>query len=77
MFLCTNAGNGPAGTQLCPAAPAQIEGVITAPQVLAVAAQNVEAGNFAELLAAIRNNTVYVNIHTTALPGGEIRGQVY
>ena len=29
VFLCTNLGNGPAGTQLCPAAPATITGTIS------------------------------------------------
>jgi hypothetical protein len=76
VFLCTNLGNNPTA-QLCPAAPAEITGVIQAAQVLAIPAQNTEAGNFAELLAAIRHGTVYVNIHTTGLPGGEIRGQVF
>jgi hypothetical protein len=31
---------------------------------------------FADLLAAIRAGTTYVNVHTTAFPGGEIRGQL-
>ena len=29
FFLCTNLGNGPAGTQACPAAPGEISGIIT------------------------------------------------
>jgi len=79
VFLCTNLPNAPAGVtvQPCPAAPAEITGIITGPQVLAITAQGMEAGNFAELLAAIRNRTVYANIHSTTLPGGELRGQVY
>ena len=31
VFLCTNLGNGPAGTQACPAGPATISGTFTAP----------------------------------------------
>ena len=31
---------------------------------------------FDSLLTRIRNGTTYVNIHTTAFPGGEIRAQV-
>jgi len=41
------------------------------------AAQGIAAGEFAELLAAIRNGSVYANIHTAAAPAGEIRGQVF
>src|SRR5919106_5363054 len=29
VFLCSNLGNGPAGTQACPPAPAAISGTIT------------------------------------------------
>ena len=32
--------------------------------------------SYADLLAAIRNGTAYVNVHTTTFPGGEIRGQL-
>ena len=79
VFLCTNLGNAPAGVtvQACPAAPAEITGVIMAAQVLAVPAQGVAAGDFAELLASIRNGVVYANIHTPTVPSGEIRGQVF
>ena len=34
------------------------------------------ANTFASLLAAMRNGTAYVNIHTAANGGGEIRGQL-
>ena len=34
VFLCTNLGNGPAGTQLCPAAPATITGTIRPADVI-------------------------------------------
>ena len=77
VFLCTNLGNGPAGTQLCPAAPATISGTFTAAQVGAGAAANgLEANNLEELIAAIRAGATYVNVHTTARPTGEIRGQI-
>lgn len=40
-------------------------------------AADVGAGiTFADLLAAMRAGTTYVNVHTTQLPGGEIRGQI-
>lgn len=81
VFLCTNLGNAPAppapATQACPAAPAEISGTITAANVSGPAGQGIAAGEFAELLAAIRNGSVYANIHTAALPAGEIRGQVF
>jgi hypothetical protein len=79
VFLCTNLGNAPAGVtvQACPAAPAEITGVIMAANVTGPAAQGIAAGEFAELLAAIRNGSVYANIHSTGLPAGEIRGQVF
>ena len=38
--------------------------------------QGIAAGEFAELVRAMRAGATYVNIHTTAFPGGEIRGQV-
>ena len=77
VFLCTNLGNGPAGTQTCPAAPATIGGTITAADVTAGAAgQGLNAGEFEELLRAIRAGATYVNVHTTGRPGGEIRDQI-
>ena len=75
IFLCSNLGNGPAGTQGCPASPATIGGVITANDVLANA-QGIEAGALEEVLAAIRTGAAYVNVHSTKWPGGEVRGQL-
>jgi hypothetical protein len=77
VFLCTNLGNGPAGTQACPPAPATIAGTIRAADVGAgAAAQGIAAGEFAELVAAIRAGATYVNVHTTGRPGGEVRAQL-
>jgi hypothetical protein len=78
VFLCTNLGNGPAGqqTQLCPASPATITGTIVAANVIGPAGQGIAAGEFTELLDAIDAGATYVNIHTTAFPGGEIRAQI-
>jgi hypothetical protein len=77
VFLCTNLGNGPAGTQACPAAPATVTGTIRAADVGAGgAAQGIAAGELAELVAAIRAGATYVNVHTVDRPGGEIRAQL-
>ena len=83
VFLCTNLGNGPAGTQLCPAPPATISGTILAadvsPNIPATAAartQGLNTGEIDELIRAIRAGYTYVNVHSTTWPGGEIRNQV-
>jgi hypothetical protein len=79
VFLCSNLGNGPAGTPACPQ-----EGTVTrtvgADQILAPAvgttAQGIETGNFAELAAALRAGHAYANVHSSKWPGGEIRAQI-
>ena len=76
FFLCTNLGNGPAGTQACPAAPATITGTIKPADVIGPAAQGIAAGEFAEIVKAIRSGATYVNIHTMAFPPGEVRAQL-
>jgi len=76
VFLCTNLGNGPAGTPACPPGGGTVTGTITAASIIAVPAQNVTAGNFDVLLEALASDTAYANVHTTNFPGGEIRGQV-
>jgi hypothetical protein len=74
-FLCTNLGNGPAGTPACPPTGGAVTGTITAASIVAVPGQNIAAGNFGVLLAALGSNTAYANVHTVQFPGGEIRGQ--
>ena len=76
VFLCTNLGNGPVGTQLCPAAPAKISGTIRPADVIGPAGQGIAAGELAELIEAIDEGVTYVNVHTVQFPGGEIRGQI-
>lgn len=76
VFYCTNLGNGPAGTQACPAS-GTITGRITAADVIGgAAAQGVSPGEFAEVLKAIRAGSTYTNVHSNLFPGGEIRGQI-
>jgi hypothetical protein len=76
VFLCTNLGNGPGGTQDCPDAPATITGTIRPADVIGPAGQGIDEGEFDELVAAIRAGVTYANVHTQARQGGEIRGQL-
>ncbi len=77
VFLCTNLGNGPAGTQACPAAGGTISGTITPADVGAgAAAQGLAAGEFDEFVRAIRSGATYVNVHSVNRPTGEIRAQL-
>ena len=77
VFLCSNLGNGPAGTQACPAAGGTITGTITAADIGAGAAgQGLAAGEFDEFVRALRSGATYVNVHSTGRPTGEIRAQI-
>jgi hypothetical protein len=75
-FLCSNLGNGPAGTAACPQGDATVTGTITAASVIGPTAQDINAGEFNKLVTAIRAGVTYANIHTVAHPGGEIRAQL-
>lgn len=77
VFLCSNLGNGPPGTQACPANGGTISGTIRPADVGAgAAAQGLAAGEFDELVRAIKAGATYVNVHSTGRPGGEIRAQL-
>jgi hypothetical protein len=76
VFICTNLGNGPAGTQACPPAPATVTGTLTPADVIGPAGQGVAAGQFDEVVAAFRAGKTYVNVHSSLYPGGEIRAQL-
>jgi hypothetical protein len=80
VFLCTNLGNGPAGTPACPQTPptATVTGMLTPASVVGPAAQTPSPPfDFDGLVAALLSNTAYGNIHTTKFPAGEIRGQIH
>jgi hypothetical protein len=75
--LCANLGNGPAGTQACPVGGGTIHGVIRPADVGAgAAAQGLAAGEFDELVRALRSGATYVNVHSVGHPTGEIRAQL-
>jgi hypothetical protein len=77
-FLC---GGGTKPTP-CPSPSGTVEGTITGADIIALGTQQVPAGTvdataaFQEFTRALRNGTAYANLHTTASPGGEIRGQI-
>jgi hypothetical protein len=71
-FLC---GGGTKPTA-CPNQSGTVEGTIAASDILGLATQQLPAAGFEEFVRALRNGNAYVNVHTTASPGGEIRGQV-
>jgi CHRD domain len=70
-FLC-----GGGGKPACPAPPATVTGTIVPTDVVGPAAQGIAAGEFDELVRAMRAGATYANVHTTMFPGGEIRGQI-
>lgn len=79
VWLCGNnppITNTPPGTQACPPDPATITGTITAAEVVGPAGQGIAAGEFDELVDAIRDGFTYANVHTSLAPGGEMRGQL-
>ena len=77
VWLCgTDALPGPAGTPRCPVPSGRVTGTITAEKVIGPAGQGLAAGEFDELVRAIRAGVTYANVHSTRNPGGEIRGQI-
>jgi hypothetical protein len=79
IFLCQTAAN-PDPTGLAPQCPQEgtVTGKITMANVIAgaTASQQLQAGDLDAVITAIRAGFAYANVHTTASPGGEIRGQI-
>jgi hypothetical protein len=78
LFLCSNLGNGPAGTPACPPTGGTVTGTLTPASVVGPAAQGIPPGpaGWPRILAAIRAGVAYANVHTTQFPAGEIRTQL-
>ena len=80
VWLCQTAGTQApeavrSSTPPCPS-EGTVTGTITPAQVLAQDAQGFAAGDFDELVRAIRNRAAYANVHTERFTAGEIRGQI-
>lgn len=75
VFLCSNLGNGPAGTQVCPPS-GTVTGTIRPVDVIGPTGQGIAPGEFAELVKALRAGVAYANVHSSVWPAGEIRGQL-
>jgi hypothetical protein len=71
-FLC---GGGTKPTA-CPPSQGTVTGTIVASDIGGPATQGIAPGEFAELLAALRDGLTYANVHSDICPGGEIRGQI-
>ena len=69
-FLC-----GGGGKPACPASGV-VEGTVTAANVIGPTDRGITAGEFGELVRAMRNGATYVNAHTPTYGPGEIRGNI-
>lgn len=76
VFLCQTAAN-PDPTGLAPVCPqsGQVSGLLQSANVVGPGGQGIAAGEFAELIKAMRAGVAYVNVHSTTFPAGEVRGQ--
>jgi hypothetical protein len=82
VWLCQTAGT-PAPAAVAAATPQcggpranTVTGTITPAQVLTATGQGIDAGEFDEVVRAIRAGRVYANVHSTTFTPGEIRGQL-
>ena len=83
IWLCQTSVNvDPTGSSpTCPQS-GTVSGTLTAAKMVGAAPgqgafnQGIAAGEFDELIAAIRAGVAYANVHSSKFPGGEIRGQL-
>ena len=78
LWLCqTTASPAPAAvaaiTPTCPAS-GFVTGSLTSANVVGPAGQLVVAGEIGEVISLIRSGFAYGNVHSVAVPGGEVRG---
>jgi len=71
-FLC-GGGNKPA----CTDTEGTFEGDIVASDIVGPGNQGIAAGEFDEVITAMRKGYTYANVHTTLNPAGLIRGQIH
>jgi hypothetical protein len=78
VFLCSNLGNGPDGTQACPDAGTELTGAIRSEDILGTGIDpgDIAEGDLKTVIRAIRNGAVYVNVHSDEFAGGHLRGQL-
>jgi hypothetical protein len=69
-FLCGGGGKPP-----CPQ-EGTVTGVVRQTDVIGPSGQGIAAGEFDELVRAMRAGVTYANVHSEKFPGGEIRGQI-
>jgi hypothetical protein len=83
VWLCeTDAAQHPVPSLRRPVTPqcppsGTVTGTIGPDKVIDVPGQGIAAGEFAELVRAIRAGATYVNVHSALFPLGEIRGQLH
>ena len=77
VWLCESATN-PSPSASTPACPQSgtVQGVIQAAEVIGPAGQGISALEFDEVVKAIRAGKAYVNVHSSKIPSGELRGQL-
>jgi len=77
VFLCQTTFNpDPTGNAPTCLQSGTVTGHLTAANIIGPAGQGIAAGEFAELVKAIRAGQTYANVHSTKFPGGEIRAQI-